>query len=117
MNNVVLIEQNAEGWAYLITCPSTLESCQRMMDIRFVEKGFEYKILSLCEALSHTKLVGKALISDKYLFRILDSKREPKVFITGTWLTIEQAKELVNYDNGEMIYQYDYNCRPLWEVL
>jgi hypothetical protein len=34
----------------------------------------------------------------------------------GSWFTLEKAKELVNYSNGEMIYEYDYNGEQLWEV-
>lgn len=36
----------------------------------------------------------------------------------GSWLTLEQAKRLVNTNKGEMIYEYDiYRNVRLWEVL
>ena len=34
----------------------------------------------------------------------------------GSWFTLDKEKELVNRDNGEMIYEYNYNGDMLWEV-
>ena len=52
-------------------------------------------------------------------YRILD--RNGLVMYTGTdlgsWFTLEQAKELVNRDKGEMIYEFDFNGNRLWEIL
>ena len=52
--------------------------------------------------------------------RILDA--EGKIMHTGTeqgsWFTLEDAKNLVNRENGEMIYAYSEDCMSkLWEVL
>lgn len=53
-------------------------------------------------------------------YRILKSDRTIK-FTGGTeegsWFTLERAKELVDYSNGEMIYEYDDNGNRLWEIL
>lgn len=57
-------------------------------------------------------------ISEKAVYHILDSNG--RIMYTGgnSWMTLEQAKKLVDYSKGEMIYQYsdDYMYR-LWEVL
>jgi len=49
------------------------------------------------------------------IFRILDQNRN--ILYTGgnSWMTKEQAKSLVNYDKGEMIYEF-WNGEPLHEV-
>ena len=51
-------------------------------------------------------------------YRILTA--EGKVKFTGTemgsWFTLENARNLVNYSEGEMIYQYDNNGERLFEV-
>jgi hypothetical protein len=36
---------------------------------------------------------------------------------TGSWFNLERAKEIVDYSKGEMIYEYNENQVPLWEVL
>lgn len=55
----------------------------------------------------------------KYRFRILTSDR--RIRFAGTdkpsWLTLEQAKELVDYSKGEMIYEYNDQGERLWEIL
>ena len=53
-------------------------------------------------------------------YRILDA--EGKIMYTGTergsWFSLEDAKNLVNRENGEMIYEYAKDCSSrLWEVL
>jgi DNA polymerase III sliding clamp (beta) subunit (PCNA family)/GNAT superfamily N-acetyltransferase len=55
---------------------------------------------------------------DKARYRIIDSNGKIKYTGTemGSWFTLEKAKELVNYSNGEMIYEYDYNGDRLYEV-
>jgi len=56
---------------------------------------------------------------DKARYRIIDSNGKVKYTggtEMGSWFTLEKAKELVNYSNGEMIYEYDYNGEQLWEV-
>ena len=34
----------------------------------------------------------------------------------GSWFTLMQAKELVNWDDGEAIYEYDGDGNRLWEI-
>ena len=34
----------------------------------------------------------------------------------GSWFTLEQARELVNCNEGEAIYEYDANGDRLWEI-
>lgn len=48
-------------------------------------------------------------------FRILDQNRN--ILYTGgnSWMTKDIAKSLVNYDKGEMIYEF-WNGEPLHEV-
>lgn len=55
---------------------------------------------------------------DKARYRIIDSNGRIKYTGTemGSWFTLDKAKELVNYSNGEMIYEYDNNGDRLWEV-
>ena len=52
-------------------------------------------------------------------YRILNADRTVKFTgtETGSWFTLERAKELVDYSAGEMIYEYDNNGNRLWEVL
>ena len=56
---------------------------------------------------------------NKARYRIIDSNGRLKYTGTemGSWFTLEKAKELVNYSNGEMIYEFDYNGDRLYEVL
>jgi DNA polymerase-3 subunit beta len=55
---------------------------------------------------------------DKARYRIIDSNGRIKYTGTemGSWFNLEKAKQLVNYSNGEMIYEYDYNGNKLYEV-
>ena len=56
---------------------------------------------------------------DKARYRIIDSNGRVKYTggtEMGSWFTLDKAKELVNYSNGEMIYEYDYNGDRLYEV-
>jgi DNA polymerase III sliding clamp (beta) subunit (PCNA family) len=56
---------------------------------------------------------------DKARYRIIDSNGRVKYTggtEMGSWFTLEKAKELVNYSNGEMIYEYDNNGDRLYEV-
>jgi hypothetical protein len=58
--------------------------------------------------------------SDKKTYRILTANRRIKYAGTDkpSFLSLEQAKKLVNYKKGEMIYQWDIkNQEPLWEIL
>ena len=54
---------------------------------------------------------------DKAKYRILDENYN--VVYTGgnSWMTLEQARKIVNKENGEMIYEYteDFMHR-LWEI-
>ena len=55
----------------------------------------------------------------KARYRIIDSNGRVKYTggtETGSWFSLERAKELVNRANGEMIYEYNYNGDMLWEV-
>jgi hypothetical protein len=57
---------------------------------------------------------------DKARYRIIDSNGRVKYTggtEMGSWFTLEKAKQLVNYSEGEMIYEYNNNGDPLWEVL
>ena len=51
-------------------------------------------------------------------YRIIDA--DNRIMYTGgnSWMTLDEAKKLVNRQAGEMIYEYtpDYQQR-LWEVL
>lgn len=51
-------------------------------------------------------------------YRILTA--EGKIKFTGSeigsWFSLEKARELVNYSEGEMIYQFDSNGERLFEV-
>lgn len=52
------------------------------------------------------------------IYRILDKNH--KILYTGgnSWMSLDEAKKLVNRENGEMIYQYsDDFMHPLWEIL
>ena len=62
----VLIEQNTEGFAYVITKPTKIESIVNMMDIRPSAKGYSYKILTDEQALKHQKLIGKEYIINHF---------------------------------------------------
>lgn len=55
----------------------------------------------------------------KAKFRILTADRRIKFTgtATGSWFTLEGAKNLVDYNKGESIYEYDTNGDRLWEVL
>lgn len=53
-------------------------------------------------------------------YRILTKDR--KIKFAGTdnpsWFTLQKAKQVVNYSNGEMIYEYDLETmQPKWEIL
>lgn len=53
-------------------------------------------------------------------YRILDKNYNVKYTgtNTGSWFSLEDAKNLVNYSNGEKVYQYDMNTmRRIGEVL
>lgn len=56
---------------------------------------------------------------NNYRYRILTA--EGKIKFTGTnfgsWFTLEKAKQLCNYQAGEMIYEYNHQGEKLWEVL
>lgn len=56
---------------------------------------------------------------DKPRYRILSADGRIKYTGTekGSWFTLEQAKKLVNYSKGEMIYEFDNNGDQLYEVL
>lgn len=51
-------------------------------------------------------------------YRILTA--EGKIKFTGSeigsWFSLEVARGMVNYSEGEMIYQYDVNGERLFEV-
>jgi hypothetical protein len=55
----------------------------------------------------------------KCKYRIWTSNNRVKYAGTDlpSWLSLEQAKKLVNYLAGEQIYEYDNNGNKLWEVL
>ena len=54
----------------------------------------------------------------KYIYRIV--KQDRKIKYAGTdkpsWLSLEMAKDLVDYDKGEAIYEFNAGGDPLWEV-
>ena len=54
----------------------------------------------------------------KPTFRII--KSDGRIKYAGTdkpsWLTLKMAKKLVNYSDGEMIYEFDKNGNPVWEI-
>jgi hypothetical protein len=54
----------------------------------------------------------------KLKYRIVNADKT--IFNAGTgldsWFTLQRAKELVNYDKGQMIYESD-GVYLLWEVL
>ena len=54
----------------------------------------------------------------KAQYRILTADGRIKFTGTevGSWFTIEKARELINYSNGEMIYEYDNNGNRLYEI-
>jgi hypothetical protein len=60
--------------------------------------------------------VGKS--NDKARYRIRKSNGNIKYAGTDepSWFNLEKARELVDYSNGEMIYEYDKNGDELWEV-
>lgn len=56
----------------------------------------------------------------KAKYRILRADRTIKFTggtETGSWFTLERAKELVDYSAGEMIYEYDRDGNRLGEIL
>ena len=56
--------------------------------------------------------------TQKAVFRILDANRLIKYCGTeqGSWLTLEQARKVVDRTKGEMIYQFsDDYMHMLWE--
>jgi hypothetical protein len=55
----------------------------------------------------------------KAIYRIIKSNGRIKYAGTDdpSWLTLEMAKKLVSYSDGEMIYEFDKNGNPLWEIL
>ena len=59
------------------------------------------------------------MTTKKANYRILTAEGKIKYAGTGmpSWLTLELAKSLVNYSDGEMIYEFDNNGNKLWEVL
>lgn len=56
---------------------------------------------------------------NKAKYRILNSDGRIKYTGTemGSWFTLEKAKQIVDYSQGEMIYEYDNNGERLYEVL
>lgn len=54
-----------------------------------------------------------------YNFRILTKDRRIKYAGTDTesWMTLETAKKLVNYKEGEGIFEFNNKGEILWEVL
>lgn len=63
------------------------------------------------------KLLNNTIMKAKY--RILTSKGKIKYTGTkiGSWFTLEKALQLVNREEGEMIYEYDNDGNRLWEIL
>ena len=61
---------------------------------------------------------GRENSDDKARYRIRKSNGNIKYAGTDypSWFTLEKARELVNYSNGEMIYEYDNFGDELWEV-
>lgn len=56
----------------------------------------------------------------KVNYRILRADRTVKFTggtETGSWFTLERAKELVDYSAGEMIYEYDKDGNRMGEIL
>ena len=58
-------------------------------------------------------------MKDKRKYKILNS--DLKVQYTGTikgsWFTLEEARRIVDYDKGEMIYEYSGGFTDrLWQV-
>ena len=51
-------------------------------------------------------------------YRILTAEGRIKYTgtIQGSWFTLEKARTLVNYELGEMIYEYNYDRERMWEV-
>lgn len=51
-------------------------------------------------------------------YRILTADGKLKFTGTevGSWFSLEKARELVNYSEGEMIYEYNNNGERLFEV-
>lgn len=51
-------------------------------------------------------------------YRILTSERKIKFtgLEIGSWFSLEQARKLVNYSEGEMIYEFDSNGVRLYEA-
>jgi hypothetical protein len=63
--------------------------------------------------------MNKQNSENKAKYRILNASG--KVMYTGanigSWFTLEQAKVLINRENGEMIYEYSEDLQNrLWEV-
>jgi hypothetical protein len=61
----------------------------------------------------------KILYENQIKYRILTKDRKIKYAGTGhdSWFTLEKAKKLVDRTKGEMIYEFDKEGRPMWEVL
>lgn len=57
------------------------------------------------------------MIKDKTRYRII--KENGKILNARTdspsWFTLEKAREIVNYEKGQMIYEHD-GVNLLWEV-
>lgn len=64
------------------------------------------------------KIVMEELSKKDIKYRILTKDRKIKYAGTGrdSWFTLEKAKSLVNRKNGEMIYEFDAEGRPMWEI-
>lgn len=52
-------------------------------------------------------------------YRILTEDRRIKFTgtILGSWFTLDQARSIVDRDSNEMIYEFNTNGDPMWEVL
>jgi hypothetical protein len=53
-----------------------------------------------------------------YKYRVLTADRKIKFTgtVEGSWFTLDQARQKVNRELGEMIYQYNDNQERLFEV-
>lgn len=51
-------------------------------------------------------------------YRILTADRKVKFTgtNTGSWFTLESARNLVDYNQNEMIYEYNDNGDRLWQA-
>lgn len=65
----------------------------------------------------------KAIIAetntDPIKYRIFTKDRKIKFAGTGhdSWFTLEKAKKLCDRSKGEMVYEFNKNGDPMWEVL